>query len=253
MNVVGRPALLSTAAASACPAVKRPDWARRPSSRALACTTTTPAPSPKRTAVLRSSQSTKGVGASAPTTSAVRTEPVRTSSQSRFQLAHCVGQADFHDGRPAGPRMGDAPGHHHRRLRAREPAARLVPRRAQLPGGAPPLPEGMPRALPGAVAHRRADVRRARRPLHGAAVAPRSHRLERAMAAGARPRGLDALLNREALREGRPWSSQPLGRHFSETRTVWVTPSPRSIRSCHVPVLPRAFVLKLKMYCPSPS
>jgi len=27
MNVVGRPALLSTAAASACSAVKRPDWA----------------------------------------------------------------------------------------------------------------------------------------------------------------------------------------------------------------------------------
>ena len=79
-----------------------------------------------------------------------------------FQLAHCVEEAEFRDpGRRVAThraRVDGAPDRDRGRLRARQPPAHLVPGRAQLPDRAPPVPEDLPRPLPGDLAHRRSDL-----------------------------------------------------------------------------------------------
>src|SRR5205823_4799178 len=65
-------------------------------------------------------------------------------------------------------RLGRASGAHHRRFRAAQSPAHLVPGRAQFSGRAPPVPEDLPRPLSADVADRRGGLRGVRRPLFGA-------------------------------------------------------------------------------------
>ena len=84
-----------------------------------------------------------------------------------FQLAHCLEEAEFttpDEMTAARPRrLGAPPDRDHGGLRAAQPPARLVPRRAQLPGRAPPVLAGVPCPLPGHGADRPGGLRTPRR------------------------------------------------------------------------------------------
>ena len=84
-----------------------------------------------------------------------------------FQLAHCLEEAEFSsiEEMAAAGRVGvgPPPDRDDGRLRAAQPGAGLVPRRPQLPGGAPPVLAGLPRPLPGDGGRRAGGLRPPRR------------------------------------------------------------------------------------------
>src|SRR5262249_40581141 len=66
---------------------------------------------------------------------------------------------------PDGRGLGGSPDRDDRRLRPQQPRADSPARRAELPDRAPPVPSGLSRPLPRAVADRGADVPRVRGPV----------------------------------------------------------------------------------------
>ena len=110
-----------------------------------------------------------------------------------FQLAHINGDAAFPEpvGEPAAhrKRVGRAPGRDDRGLRAAQPAAEFVHRRAELPDRAPPAAAHLPPELPASRADRARDVRGVRHPLQLLPHLARGVRLPLARIAPPRARG----------------------------------------------------------------
>src|SRR6185295_3363645 len=101
----------------------------------------------------------------------------------RHLPARARGGGGVRTGAGRGPhRVGGAPGADGGRLRARERGPHLVPGRAELPGGAPPLPPSVPRPPEGAGAHRPGHLRRARCTLPGPSHGEGCARLTRPLA-----------------------------------------------------------------------